>query len=92
MCASSPQVLVSTHHYDDVDVLSSQAEDSIWFLDERFLRYSGPLSRVRTLHIYCTARYGGLNSVYVYVCLSIAAEDDVERRVRWRQLLPSAHK
>ena len=51
----SLQVLVSTHHYDDVDVLASQPEDCIWFLDERFLRYRGPLSKVTYAPMLCYA-------------------------------------
>ena len=36
-------VLLSTHHVDDVEVLSGER---VWFLDERFLVYDGPVSRL----------------------------------------------
>lgn len=41
----STAVLVSTHHIDDVEVLS----DSVWFLNERFLAFNGTLDELTEL-------------------------------------------
>ncbi len=38
-------VLLSTHHLDDVEVLS---DERLWFLDERYLVYDGEVSGVET--------------------------------------------
>ena len=41
----SAAVLVSTHHIDDVEVLS----DRVWFLNERYLAFNGPLDTLTEL-------------------------------------------
>jgi energy-coupling factor transporter ATP-binding protein EcfA2 len=41
----SAAVLVSTHHIDDVEVLS----DRVWFLNERYLAFNGPLNTLTEL-------------------------------------------
>ena len=38
-------ILVSTHHIDDVEVLS----DRVWFLNERYLAFNGPLDDLTSL-------------------------------------------
>ena len=43
----STAVLVSTHHIDDVEVLS----DRVWFLNERFLAFNGSLDELTALKI-----------------------------------------
>ena len=42
---NSAAVLVSTHHIDDVEVLS----DRVWFLNERYLAFNGPLENLTEL-------------------------------------------
>ena len=44
---ASTAILVSTHHIDDVEVLS----DRVWFLNERFLAFNGSLDELTTLRI-----------------------------------------
>jgi ABC-type multidrug transport system ATPase subunit len=41
----SAAVLVSTHHVDDISILS----DQVWYLNDRYLGYDGPLSRVQDM-------------------------------------------
>ena len=44
---ASTAILVSTHHIDDVEVLS----DRVWFLNERFLAFNGSLDELTALKI-----------------------------------------
>lgn len=37
-------ILVSTHHMDDIEIMSSGGTDRIWFLNEHLLVFDGPLS------------------------------------------------
>jgi ABC-type multidrug transport system ATPase subunit len=37
-------ILVSTHHMDDIEIMSSGSNDRIWFLNEHLLVFDGPLA------------------------------------------------